>query len=169
MRDFSKVSPVLWQSERFNSLPSDDGRYLYLYLLTNEHQTSAGCYRLPCGYASTDLRWPAERYLGALNQLIAADLVHYDEAAHVIGITRWYKHNPPMSVSHLLGIQRQLERLPSEPISKEALKEAQEAWEASEAARAAKAARKPKSRGLSDTLGGQFPERLQTGFLSRGQ
>ncbi len=28
MRDFSKVSPTVWQSERFNSLPSDDGRYV---------------------------------------------------------------------------------------------------------------------------------------------
>ena len=26
MREYSKVSPNVWQSERFNSLPSDDGR-----------------------------------------------------------------------------------------------------------------------------------------------
>ena len=49
MREFSKVSPAVWQSERFHSLPSDDGRYVHLYLLTNDHQNSAGCYRLPDG------------------------------------------------------------------------------------------------------------------------
>ena len=48
---FSKISPAVWQSLHFNGLPSDDGDYLYLYLLTNRHQNSAGCYRLPDGCA----------------------------------------------------------------------------------------------------------------------
>ena len=61
MRDYSKISPALWQSARFNDLPSDDGRYLYLYLLTSSHQTSAGCYQLPDGYSCSDLRWPLAR------------------------------------------------------------------------------------------------------------
>ena len=75
MRDFSKISPALWQSKRFNTLPSDDGRYLYLYLLTNGHQTSAGAYRLPDGYATNDLRWELSRYVKARHELISADLI----------------------------------------------------------------------------------------------
>lgn len=140
MRDYSKISPALWQSERFNTLPTDDARYLYLYLLTNEHQTSAGAYRLPDGYACTDLRWPPDRYQKALADLVAADLVMFDAAHQVIGITRWFRHNPPMSESHLVGIARQLERLPSKVIVEAAQQAAVEAWRAVEADKAARAA-----------------------------
>lgn len=114
MRDYSKISPALWQSSRFNGLPSDDGRYLYLYFLTCSHQNSAGCYRLPDGYACSDLRWQPDRYTSARDQLEAADLIRFDAATSVVMITRWFKHNPPMSESHLTGIERLLERLPAD-------------------------------------------------------
>jgi hypothetical protein len=110
MRGYSKISPALWDSERFTSLPSDDGRYLYLYLLTSRHQTSAGAYRLPDGYASTDLRWTPERYVEAREQLVQADLIRFDSQATVVMITRWFKHNPPMNASHLKSIEGELEQ-----------------------------------------------------------
>lgn len=128
MRDFSKISPALWQSKRFNSLPSDDGRYLYLYLMTNSHQTSAGCYRLPDGYATDDLCWERSRYAQAKQELADAELILFDDAESVVMITRWFKHNPPMSGSHFIGIERTLERLPSQMIRQAALQAAHESW-----------------------------------------
>jgi len=80
MRDFNKVSPTLWQSSRFVDLPSDDGRFLYLYLLTCHHQNSAGCFWLPDGYACNDIRWEAKRYVSARQSLLDADLIRYDDA-----------------------------------------------------------------------------------------
>jgi hypothetical protein len=166
MRDFSKVSPTVWQSERFNSLPSDDGRYVYLYLLTNGHQTSAGCYRLPDGYACSDLRWLPERYAKARSQLIEADLIQFDASAQVIMICRWFKHNPPMNDDHHTGIVRILERLPSETIANAAKQALEDSLEAIHAEKAAKTAQKQKpAHGLSNGLGGQIPERLQTNRL----
>lgn len=166
MRDYSKISPAVWQSARFNSLPSDDGRYLYLYLLTCSHQTSAGCYVLPEGYACSDLRWPPNRYHAAREQLIAADLVHFDPQGEVILITRWFKHNPPMSESHLIGIERQLERLPSLVLYDEAQAALQGAWEAVQAEKLEKAQRKRKaSYGPSNGLGGAYCNRLETKYL----
>ena len=53
MRSFSKVSPNVWQSQRFNALP-DDSRLLYFYLLTSPHANSAGPTAYPAGtYAQT--------------------------------------------------------------------------------------------------------------------
>ena len=78
MREYSKVSPNVWQSERFNSLPSDDGRYLYLYLLTCQHQSSAGCYWLPEGLCLRGSRWPSNRLAKARQELVAADLILFD-------------------------------------------------------------------------------------------
>jgi hypothetical protein len=169
MRDFSKVSPTVWQSERFNSLPSDDGRYVYLYLLTNEHQTSAGCYRLPDGYACSDLRWASERYAKARGQLIDAGLIRFDSNTQVVMITRWFKHNPPMNEDHQTGIVRILERLPSEVIASEAMQALEDSLEAIRAEKAAKVGQRQKpAHAFSNGLSGQITERLQTNIL-RGQ
>ena len=170
MRDFSKISPAVWQSKRFNTLPSDDGRYLYLYLLTCEHQTSAGAYRLPNGYALDDLRWELSRYVKARQELASADLILFDETESVVMITRWFKHNPPMNESHFIGIGRVLERLPSQMIWEAASHAANEAWEAVQATKLAKAekATKPSPSG-SNGQQGALPSRLQTQLLARGQ
>lgn len=168
MRDFSKISPALWQSKRFNTLPSDDGRYLYLYLLTNEHQTSAGAYRLPDGYATNDLRWEFSRYEKARQELANAELIVFDETESVVMITRWFKHNPPMSESHFIGIGRMLERLPSQMILEAASKAALESWEWVHAARLAKAAKSVKALpNASNGQQGAIPNRLQTPYLAK--
>ena len=132
MREFSKISPAVWHSSRFNSLPSDDGRYLYLYLLSSPHQTSAGACHLPEGYALADLNWLAERYRNALQELIKADLIEFDPEAEVVVVKRWFRHNPPMNEKHLRGIVRLLERLPSQTIRSVTLDAAQEAWKSSQ-------------------------------------
>jgi hypothetical protein len=170
MRDFSKVSPAVWQSNRFNGLPSDDGRYLYIYLLTNEHQTAAGCYRLPDGYACTDLRWLAERYARAREELVASDMIVFDATSRVIGIKRWFKHNPPMSKDHLTGIVRYLTKLPSDEIATTFEADANEAWEAIMAARAAEEARKRKAApGAPQGRGGGISNHLETPYLTKGR
>ncbi len=167
MREYSKVSPNVWQSERFNNLPSDDGRLLYLYLLTCSHQNSAGTYRLPDGYACVDLRWKPERYHNARAELVAADLIAFDDLASVVMICRWFRHNPPMSEKHLIGIERALERLPSESIAQHALEAAQEAWEAKQAERAAKNPPPPSA----PSYGGGKPsaELMRTALMNRGR
>lgn len=127
MRDFSKVSPTLWHSDRFNGLPADDVRYTYLYLLTSEHQTSAGCHRLPDAYAAADLRWPIDRYQKARAELEEAELIHFDATASVLMIRGWFQYNPPMNEKHLKGIRHILERLPSQSIWAEATAELDDA------------------------------------------
>ncbi len=116
LRDFTKVSPSLWHSERFNSLKSDDARLAFLYILTSEHQNSAGCYRLPDAYAAADLRWSVERFQKARFELAEADLIVYDMKSSVVMVRNWFHHNPPMNPKHRKGIQLILERLPSQLI-----------------------------------------------------
>lgn len=169
MRGFSKISPELWDSERFNTLPSDDGRYLYLYLLTCRHQTSAGAYKLPDGYAATDLRWLPERYVKAREQLQKADLIRFDSQTSVVMITRWFKHNPPMNADHLKSIEGELERLPSLLLAEEAHSDLLMIQESLDAERlAGKTARKQKpAHDSPNGLGGALRERLGTNYLNR--
>lgn len=144
MRDFSKISPAVWQSKRFNSLPSQDGRYLYLYLLSSQHQNSAGAYQLRDAYGCADLNWSLDSYQRARAELVAADLIAFDESDSVVMITRWFRHNPPMSESHLIGIERITERLPSDSIAEAVREAAQEAWRVQCDKKAAEAERKQK-------------------------
>ena len=136
MRDFTKVSPTLWQSRRFLDLPSDDGRLLYLYLLTCPHQNSAGCFWLPVGYACNDLGWNADQYQPARQALVDAELIQYDETHNVVLIERWFNHNEPMNQSHMTGIERGLEKVPSAVLRDAALEALGKACEAIELKRA---------------------------------
>ncbi len=135
MRNFTKISPALWTSRRFLGLPCDSQRYLFLYLLTNEHVNSAGCYRLPEGYACSDLEWPTAKYREALKALEGADLIAHDADDSVIFIKRWFKHNGPANESHLKGIEGELYRVPCEYLSDEAREALEEARTAEEAPR----------------------------------
>lgn len=111
MREFSKVSPRVWRSERFMGLSSDDSKLLYLYLLTCEHQTSIGACHLPDGYACTDLRWEPRRYLKARQDLENAGLIDFDTKASVVAIKQWFRFNPAMNMKHAEGIARNIQRL----------------------------------------------------------
>jgi hypothetical protein len=159
MRDFSKVSPSLWHSERFNNLASDDARFAYLYLLTCEHQTSAGCYRLPDAYAAADLRWSIDRYQRSRAELATAGLINFDTVASVMMITRWFRFNPPMNEKHLKGIRHILERLPSEQIWADASIELDEFLQTVASVKAEKQAK--------HEMGGKMPPNPWTGWKPR--
>lgn len=68
MRDFGKVFSRIWESADFRAL-SEDGRTLVLYLLTCQHGTIAGVFRVPDGYASEDLQWSSQRVSKGFDEL----------------------------------------------------------------------------------------------------
>ncbi|UVK39920.1 hypothetical protein LHFGNBLO_001335 [Mesorhizobium sp. AR10] len=128
MRDYSKISPKVWRSPRFRS-QSDDSRLLYVYLLTCEHQSSAGCFRLPDAYAAENLNWPVERVLAARAPLVACELVAHDPKKFEYFILRWFRHNPTTNPKHLQGVMRLISELDSDPIREVAEAELEESLE----------------------------------------
>jgi hypothetical protein len=116
VRKFSLVSPRLWTSKRFTSLPSDDGRLLYFYLLTCGHQTSIGAYPLPDAYACADLQWGLQRYQSAREELVKAELIVFDAEVSIVAIRRWFKHNPVANDKHRKGALRLISELESASI-----------------------------------------------------
>jgi len=115
-RDFSKVSPAFWRSKKFRGLPTDQARLVYVYMLTSEHQTSAGAYRLPPAYAADDLGWPVDMFKTAMDQVEDASLIVCDSETDEILITNWFKHNRPMNHKHRKGIVSTFERLESDEL-----------------------------------------------------
>jgi hypothetical protein len=129
MREYTKTSPAIWQSTRFRSLPVDDDRFCFVYLLTNQHQNSAGCYALPPGYAATDLRWTPEKYRLSLAAQVSAGLIQVDPETDEVLIERWFLHNPPMNEKHRLGTERAIMRIKSPVLRAAALASLQNVWD----------------------------------------
>jgi len=102
-----RVSPRIWYEPW-----SDDARLLSFYLLTCKHREAEGLFRLPKAYMHDDLKWSPERLAVALDELLRAGFVEYDEGASVILITKALKYQSPANpnqVKHAIG---KLEDLP---------------------------------------------------------
>jgi hypothetical protein len=115
MRDFSKVSPKVWRSPRFRSLQVQQ-KLFYVYVLTCEHQSSAGCFRLPDAYALADLGWSQEDLDASRAALVVAGLLVHDAETDEYFVTRWFKHNPGTNAKHKQGIERLISELDSDHV-----------------------------------------------------
>lgn len=115
---FTKLSSAVWRSKRFRPLPAS-AKLLYLYLASNEHQTSIGAYRLPDGYALDDLgsNWTEKALNSARDLLVKAELIAFDEDASTYYLLRWFKHSPPMNASHAQGCRRLIDEIESDAIA----------------------------------------------------
>ncbi len=129
-REFSKVSPAVWRSGRFTGLECSTAQVLYLYFLTCEHQNSAGCFRLPDGYACSDLGWGMQVYVDARRKLVEAGLICFDADTAEIYVERWFKHNPPTNEKHAIGTRRLIEAIESDAVREQVEADFQSADEA---------------------------------------
>jgi hypothetical protein len=134
------VSPKVHRSKRWAALDVD-ARLLGLYALTNEHQNSAGCYRLLPGYACADLGgWPLERFHAALEALEAAEIIAADSDTSEVMILRWFQHCPPTNSKHFQGTLRIANDIESERLRRATIDALTAAWDAVQAAKAARTA-----------------------------
>ena len=177
-RDFNKVSPAIWTSRRFRGV-GDKAKLHFLYLITNEHVDSGGCYRLPNAYACSDRGIDCEAQMAAVQELIEADMIAVDQVAEYTLIKRWFKHNPLMSPDHAEGTRRRIAVIESDALREEAeaafiaaevaLKERLEHIEAARAERASKARlRLAHSQDNQGSSGFNSPGLANTRYLNGG-
>ncbi len=88
--------------KKFEQLDIHD-RYVYLYLLSNQHGNSIGLYRLKPGYAAVDLGMEIKDYRKAIERLSKGYLIHYDETTETIYIPNYLKFNPFTNENHAKG------------------------------------------------------------------
>lgn len=118
-REFNKIAPVLWRSKRFNSL-SSIGKIIHLYMMTCEHQNSAGCFRLPDAYAVSDLGCTLNEYIAGRDELVAAELISFDAETSEVFVHRWFKHNPATNDKHAIGTERLIGEIESDILREKA-------------------------------------------------
>jgi hypothetical protein len=94
MRDYGKVFSRIWESADFRSL-TEDGRTLVMYLLTCQHGTIAGAFRVPDGYATEDLQWTAERVAAGFAELLRKGFANRCETSKWVWVMKFLEWNPP--------------------------------------------------------------------------
>lgn len=94
MRDYGKVYSRIWESADFRAL-SDDGRMLVMYLLTCQHGTISGAFRVPDGYACEDMGWTAERVAEGFANLSEKGFANRCETTKWVWIVKFLQWNAP--------------------------------------------------------------------------
>lgn len=112
MRDFCKVSPTVWRSQKFKKLDKCD-QLLYLYFLTCPHGNSIGCYYLPMAYVCIDLGMDDEALKKGIERVSETGLIEFDYAEQIILIHNWLTFNEPMNPKHGQKIISDISKIPS--------------------------------------------------------
>lgn len=106
MSMYRKVDAGTWNDEKFRRL-SDDGKLVFLYLLTGPGMTSLGAMRgSPAGladeYAAANAdpdAWPVERFLKAFGEVSALGMVEFDRSGPVVALPNFLRFNQPQSAN----------------------------------------------------------------------
>jgi uncharacterized phage protein (TIGR02220 family) len=91
---YRKVSPVIWQDERFRTF-TDDGKLAFRFLLTHPAMTSVGAMRGTVAGLAAELGWPPRRLARALAPALDAAMVEINADAAFVALPRFLRHNPP--------------------------------------------------------------------------
>lgn len=111
MRDYGKVFSRIWESEDFRSM-SEDGRALVLYLLTCQHGTIAGVFRVPDGYACEDLQWSVERVSSAFAETLAKGFANRCETTKWVWVCKFLTWNPPENPNQTKAVRKIAQQIP---------------------------------------------------------
>lgn len=94
MARYRKIDPRIWNDEKFRTM-SDDGKLVFLFLLTHPHMTSLGAMRGTFPGLAAELRWSSRRFISAAQESISQHIVDSNEAATWIGIPNFIRYNEP--------------------------------------------------------------------------
>jgi hypothetical protein len=111
VRDYGKVFSRIWESADFRAL-SEDGRTLVLYLLTCQHGTIAGVFRVPDGYACEDLQWSVERVAKGFANLLSKGFATRCDATKWVWVTKFLEWNPPENPNQRTAVTKVVKSVP---------------------------------------------------------
>jgi hypothetical protein len=90
-------------------------RYAAFYLLTNDHRTLEGLYRLPTQYAAADLKWPVGKFEKCFGILRVHGFIEWDEANEVVLVVNALKRQAP-NANQAKRALKFLKKLPDTPL-----------------------------------------------------
>ena len=114
---YSKVFVKIWHSKDFRML-SEEGKMLFLYLLTSPHRNMGGFYYLPLPYLCFDVGLDEKRVIKAFEELTDKDMALYDYDTQVVLIKKWFCYNPIENENQAKGLNKQLAEIPKSKLFK---------------------------------------------------
>jgi len=114
---YSKVFVKIWHSKDFRTL-SEEGKMLFIYLLTSPHRNMGGFYYLPLPYLCFDVGLDEKRVSKAFEELTDKDMALYDFDAQVVLIKKWFCYNPIENENQAKGLNKQLAEIPKSKLFK---------------------------------------------------
>jgi len=111
MARYRKIDPRIWNDEKFRTL-SDDGKLVFLFLLTHPFMTSLGAMRATLSGLGTELGWSPERFAKGFQEPFSKGMVKVDERASFVAATRFLRYNPPENPNVIKSWSSQLDLVP---------------------------------------------------------
>ncbi|ESY79599.1 hypothetical protein X739_21205 [Mesorhizobium sp. LNHC220B00] len=91
---YRKVDIRVWNDMKFRRL-SDDGKLVFLYLLTHQSMTQLGAMPGTAPGLAPTLKWSTERFHKGLAELSANSMVEYDDEAGIVCLPNFLRYNAP--------------------------------------------------------------------------
>lgn len=111
MAHYRKIDVRIWNDEKFREL-SDDGKFLFFFVLTHPHLTSVGAMRATIPGLAAEIGWDTERVSKGFREGLSQGLVEHDPKACFIGVPNFLKYNPPDNPNVVKSFEKALELLP---------------------------------------------------------
>lgn len=105
-RRYHKVEPTI-----LNQGWANEPLLLAFYLLTCEHRSTEGIYKLPMSYAAADLGWSLKKVNKSLAVLVDDGFVEYDPEASVVLLVNALKRQA-MNPNQAIAAMKKLKTLP---------------------------------------------------------
>jgi len=113
----------MWGDAKFRAL-SQDAKFLWLYLLTNNRTTSVpGLYQSGELEIAEALGWDAKRFRERFQELLRQGMAKSDWNARVVWVPNVVKYNPPRNENTVKGWVRHIDNVPECELKAEALQE----------------------------------------------
>lgn len=125
MAKYRKVSVQMWNDAKFRSL-SDDGKLVFIFVLTHPHMTSVGGMRGTLAGLAAELGWQTERLSKAFSESSERGSIWYDDEACFIAFPNFVKHNQPESPNVVKAWEKAFSELPESRLKSELYKRVDE-------------------------------------------
>ena len=115
MSSYYRISPKFWRDPVVEDWP-DDAKLLAFYMLSCEHRTTEGLYRLPKRYATADLNCAPKKLDTAWQRLIDDGFMAWDPDVNVVLIHKAIQYQPPANQKVAQGALKRLAAVPRSPL-----------------------------------------------------
>lgn len=112
MSHYRKVDVRIWNDEKFREL-SDDGQFVFIFLLTHPQMTSLGAMRSSPAALADDLQWAPERFAKGFGEVSAKGMVEFDRKGPIVALPNFLKYNAPENPNVLKSWVKSADLLPS--------------------------------------------------------